>query len=289
MAVALDFAHNVIAWLPYKPIDPLGRYEIYAEAFADHTLIGTFGDYSAQMLRDVVDDRISNAGMKWLRSYILAHDSILTDSANLNKGWSLIKYIANSPYGNVQVGGFYEPSPTIWNMLRYSGVCGAASKTSQFLLNAFGEPAYVVGQPGHCAYVFFYINNQWELGYNIDGWQQTAGATSNLPEMFNGTQLNMNQFTKDKSYLLAFKAEADMSRDDYGQALSDAQQAVARAPNNVEAWDAYIKVANYLHETSGLEEKIEDTFKFLESTNMSYSGGLNYDNIISSLTSKIKS
>lgn len=174
-------------------------------------------------------------------------------------------------------------------MLRYSGVCGAASKTSQFLLNAFGEPAYAVGQPGHCAYVFFYINNQWELGYNIDGWQPTAGATSNLPEMFNGTQLNMNQFTKDKSYLLAFRAEADMARDDYGQALSDVRQAVALAPNNVEAWEAYIQVANYLHETSGLEEKIEDTFKSLESTNMPYSGGLNYDNIISSLTSKIKS
>lgn len=289
VAVALDFAHNVIAWLPHKSIDPLGRYEIYAAAFANHTLIGTFGDYSTQMLRDVVDDRISNAGMEWLRSYILEHDSILTDPANLNKGWSLIKYIENSPYGNVQVGGFYGPKATIWNMLRYSGVCGAASKTSQFLLNAFGEPAYAVGQPGHCAYTFFYINNEWELGYNIDGWQQTAGATSNLPYMFNGTQLNMDQYTKDESYLSAFKAESEMAQNNYSQALLDSQQAVSLAPNNLEAWQTYIQVANYLHLTSGLKEKIESTFDSLSSTNQPYSGGLNYNNIISALTSKISS
>ncbi|MBO6049788.1 MAG: hypothetical protein J6O91_00590, partial [Aeriscardovia sp.] len=292
VAVALDFSHNVMAWQPGKPVDPLGRYELYASAFANHILVGTFGDYSAQMLRDVVDDRISNAGMEWLRSYIIDHNSVYTFPSKLVYGYYLIDYLAYSPYGWVQKGGFYGPRSTIWNIMRYGGVCGAMSKSSVFLLNAFGMPGYAEGEPAHCAFIFFYTNNKWELGYAYAGWDRTGGRDSNEPWTFNGTQLDSNQYSKDKSYFLAFEAEQDMDQGNYQDALSKVQSAVALAPNNVDAWRVYIQVANYLNLDSGLASKIQSTFNSLASTNQPYTAwgpSLNYDVIISSLTSQIKS
>ena len=292
VAVALDFSHNVMAWQPGKPINPLGRYELYASAFANHILIGTFGDYSAQMLRDVVDDRISNAGMEWLRSYIIDHNSVYTFPSKLVYGYYLIDYLEYSPYGWVQKGGFYGPKSTIWNIMRYGGVCGAMSKASVFLLNAFGMPGYAEGEPAHCAFIFFYTNNKWELGYAYTGWEHTGGRDSNEPWTFNGTQLDANQYSKDKSYFLTFEAEQDIEQGNYQQALSKVQSAVALAPNNVDAWRVYIQVANYLNLDSGLASKIQSTFDSLASTNQPYTAwgpSLNYDVIISSLTSQIKS
>ena len=110
IAASLDFAHNVIAWLPQKPVDPLGRYKIYATAFANETLTGAFGSYSTQMLREVVDDRISNAGLEWLRSYILNHEpAYYSLPALTHMGYTLIKYLGYSPYALVQDGGYYGP------------------------------------------------------------------------------------------------------------------------------------------------------------------------------------
>ena len=306
IAVSLDCAHNVIAWLPGKPVNPLGRYEIYASAFADGTLTEAFVNYSTQMLRDVVDDRISNAGLKWLRSYILNHESAYYTFPSLTyMGYTLIKYLGYSPYAFVQDGGYYGPKATIWNLMRYGGACGANSKFSVFLLNALGEAGWAVGQTGHCAYVYFY-QGKWNLGYNKSGWgtqvinnyrYNTAYSASNIPLMFVGTQLNANQFSKDKSYLLTFEAEGDMAQGNYDAALSDLKQAVSIAPSNIASWQAYIQAANYLKETSGLANQIKSAFDTLQAgapyimpgSVPPMNGPINYDNIISSLTSQIKS
>ena len=244
IAVSLDFAHNVIAWLPQKPVDPLGRYKIYATAFANETLTGAFGSYSTQMLREVVDDRISNAGLEWLRSYILNHEpTYYSLPALTHMGYTLIKYLGYSPYAFIQDGGYYGPRATIWNLMRYGGACGANSKFSVFLLNALGEAGWAMGQAGHCAYIYFY-QGKWQLGYNESGWGAqkyggkslwTAYSTSNIPLMFAGTQLNANQFSKDKSYLLTFEAEDDMAQGNYPTALSDLKQAVNTTPSNIAA------------------------------------------------------
>lgn len=296
VAVALDFAHGVMAWQPGTPIDPMGRYEIYANAFADHTLIGTFGDYSAQMLRDVVDDRISNAGMKWLRSYILGHNPLYTVNSDLSHGYWLISYLEYSPYGSAFHGGFYGPRSTIWNMMRYGGVCGAMSKTSQFLLNAFGMPGRAVGQPHHCAYMFFYTNGKWELGYNYAGWSMTGsynhktGEHFVIPWIFNGTQLNTDQFAKNKSYLATFQAELDEAEDNWTGALSSIKQAVNLAPNNVAAWTTYIGISNHMDLGSGLKEQIQNNFEAqAKDAVQAFGGGFTYEIIISTLTSEVKS
>ena len=306
VAVSLDFAHNVIALLPGKPVDPVGRYKIYASAFANGTLTGAFSSYSTQMMGEVVDDRISNAGLEWLRSYIFNHESAYFDLPVLtHMGYTLIKYLGYSPYAFVQDGGYYGPKATIWNLMRYSGACGANSKFSTFLLNALGEAGWAVGQTGHCAYIYFY-QGKWNLGYNESGWGKqvidgypyhTAYSTSNIPLMFVGTQLNANQTSKDKSYLLTFEAEEDMDQGNYNTALSNLKQAVSIAPANIASWQAYIQAANHLNETNGLENQIKSTFASLLSSApyimpgsiAPMNGPISYDNIISMLTSQIKS
>lgn len=294
VAVCLDFAHNVMTWETGKPIDPVGRYEIYAAAFGNHTLLGNFSQYSAQMMRDVVDDELSNAELEWFRNYIIDYYPIYTSPKFVHQGHTLIHYLDYSPYGWVQMPDFYGPTGinAVWSILRYGGVCGSNSKLSVFLLQAFGMAGWPDGQPGHCAFVFFY-QNKWNLGYEITGWPAT-GWPEVLALMFNGTQLNANQFSKDKSYSLTFEAEANMARGNYGEALKEVEEAESLAPNNIDCWRVYIEVCKRLGVTSGLEKKIEDTFASLYSTApyvqvLFSKGGLTdqYDSIISSLQKEI--
>ena len=189
--------------------------------------------------------------------------------------------------------------------MRYGGACGANSKFSVFLLNALSEAGWTGGRAGHCAYIYFY-QGKWQLGYNESGWGAqkyggkslwTAYSTSNIPLMFAGTQLNATQFSKDKSHLLTFEAEDDMAQGNYSTALSDLKQAVSTAPSNIAAWQQYVQAANHLNETSGLESQIESAFNTLNETApyvlpgsvVPYNGPISYDNMISSLTSQIKS
>lgn len=299
VAVSLDFAHNVMTWGAGAPINPVGRYEVYAAALSDNTLIGSFSQYSAQMMRDVVDDEISNADLEWFRNYILHSYSIYTYPPFVNEGYTLIHYTFYSPYGWVMAHGFSGPSDRlddIWSMLRYAGVCGTNSKFSSFLLRAFGEAGWVVGQAKiHAAFTYFY-RNKWNLGYYIVGWKQTAYDDTVIPLMFNATQLNANQFTKDESYSLTFEAEEDMASGNYEKALSCIKQAESLAPNNIDCWEAYIEICNHLNQTSGLKDKIETTFDDLSSTapyiqpgtQAPYSGSLNYDNIITDLQAEVQ-
>ena len=297
VATSLDFASNVLGDISGKPIDPVGRYEIYAQAYADNTLISNFSDYSAQTLRDVVDDRISNASLKYLRSYILGHEPMFfTWPVMTNLGYYLLRYTPYSPYTDVFSGGFLGPDASIWNIMRYAGVCGTNSNFSLFLLNALGEAGYATGEPSHCAYIYLYQGN-WYLGFADSGWAGTEFGPSAIPLTLAGTQLNANPYSKNQSYLLTFEAESDMSQGRYAEALSNLKQAVSIAPANITAWQQYVQAANHLKETSGLAAKIQTTFNslykkapyqpFAEFNNNNLPYG--YSLISYSLTSKIKS
>ena len=61
---------------------------------------------------------------------------------------------------------------------------------------------------------------------------RAAYSASDIPLMFEGTQLNANLFSKDKSYLLAFEAEDDMAQGNYSAALSDLKQEVIITSGN---------------------------------------------------------
>lgn len=72
---------------------------------------------------------------------------------------------------------FYDNKPiTLKLYTEYGGVCGAVSKGAAGFLRSKGVPAYPIGQPGHCAFVWKHPNGHWQIGNNIGGWNWANGG-----------------------------------------------------------------------------------------------------------------
>lgn len=72
---------------------------------------------------------------------------------------------------------FYDNKPiTLKLYTEYGGVCGAVSKGAAGFLRAKGVPAYPIGQPGHCAFIWKHPKGQWLIGNNIGGWNWANGG-----------------------------------------------------------------------------------------------------------------
>lgn len=74
-------------------------------------------------------------------------------------------------------GAFYDnkpitPETSIRNM---EGYAAAVSKGAAGFLRSKGVPAYPIGQPGHCAFVWKHPNGHWQIGNNIGGWNWANG------------------------------------------------------------------------------------------------------------------
>lgn len=73
---------------------------------------------------------------------------------------------------------FYDHQPiTLKLYTEYGGVCGAVSKGAAGFLRSKGVPAYPIGQPGHCAFVWKHPNGHWQIGNNIGGWNWANGGS----------------------------------------------------------------------------------------------------------------
>ena len=55
------------------------------------------------------------------------------------------------------------------------------SKLSCVLAQAYGVPAFPVGQPGHCAYIYLNSDHNYQLGYDVYGWKGCGNYNSTLP------------------------------------------------------------------------------------------------------------
>ncbi len=72
---------------------------------------------------------------------------------------------------------FYDHKPiTLKLYTEYGGVCGAVSKGAAGFLRSKGVPAYPIGQPGHCAFVWKHPNGHWQIGNNLGGWNWASGS-----------------------------------------------------------------------------------------------------------------
>ncbi len=92
---------------------------------------------------------------------------------------SFIPYRKKNNQGiSVHAGSaFYDHKPiTLKLYTEYGGVCGAVSKGAAGFLRSKGVPAYPIGQPGHCAFVWKHPNGHWQIGNNIGGWNWANGG-----------------------------------------------------------------------------------------------------------------
>ncbi|WP_283698618.1 discoidin domain-containing protein [Clostridium perfringens] len=242
IATALEFSSSINTWLTNKPLDPISRYNSFKNANKDGILFPCFKNLSIKDLRNVVNAKITDEDIIWLRQYIKdlnegkedakfkwqhehVHNPDLLSQDKIANISSTLQYTMKNPSGeSVFKPGFYGENPSVSKVVEYGGVCGAISKFSTVACQVFGVPAYPVGQPKHCA--FFHLNskNNWQLGYDVFGWEKSVGYYTTIPYMLINEELNssVNQDSYIKSEQLKIIAKNTISKEKTKELLNEA-------------------------------------------------------------------
>ena len=225
MMIAISFTHSgdVPFWADYsQKSDPVRRYEIYKKLHSKGLLINNaFENLTVTEMRWVVNAMIDDEEIEWLNYYVRTHSSKNTmkpedfNSNNFTPGpYYFIKYGFGYNYKNEKYyteenkekwqkkygltneaageGGkdfdlnvTYGTDPKIWMVFEEGAVCGGISKTGTNIVQVFGLPAIVVGQPGHAAYLQLTYTNpndpknstgKWLVQNDIYGWSKSQSG-----------------------------------------------------------------------------------------------------------------
>ena len=253
VATSLEFASPVMSWPANKVIDPVERYLNFKDANQNNELFPCFRTFNVKNLRNIVNVKLTNEDIVWLRQHTkdvsegkidekfkwqkehIKKKDLLSQDKIAESDYT-IQYTTKNPEGKSVFGsGFYGDNPTIQKVVEYGGVCGALSKYGTASSQVFGVPAYAVGQPGHCAFLYLKSDNHWYIGNNISGWKGTAHYTTTIPYMFLHETLSQNQEAFDKSEELRMLAN-DVNSNEKAKVISD--EATKACPLNYSAWES---------------------------------------------------
>lgn len=252
IATSLEFASPVMSWPANKVIDPVERYLSFKEANLNNELFPCFRTFNVRNLRNIVNVKLTNEDITWLRKYTKdlsqdkedakfkwqkehIHGKDLLSQDKIAQSDYTIQYTTKNPEGKSVFGsGFYGDNPTIEKVVEYGGVCGALSKYGTASCQVFGVPAYAVGQPGHCAFLYLQSNNQWQIGNNISDWTGTAHYNTTIPYMFLNETLSQEQSDYEISEELRMLAN-DIESNEKSKAILD--EAIKACPLNYSAWE----------------------------------------------------
>lgn len=181
IATSLEHSKPITFWLDStQKIDPVKRYELFKSLNDKDEMFPVFKTLDVTHLRKVIDAKITDSDILWVRKYIKdEHPNLLSQDKISSIVWS-IKYTDKNPEGKSIFGpDFYGKHPTFKTVLDYGGVCGSISYFGSMTSKSFGVPSSPVGQPGHCAMIYLNSNDKWQITYNISGWPKSSGATLN--------------------------------------------------------------------------------------------------------------
>lgn len=140
---------------------------------------------------------------------------------------------------------FYDNKPiTLKLYTEYGGVCGAVSKGAAGFLRAKGVPAWAIGQPGHCAFVWKHPNGHWMIGNNISGWNWSNGKAQ-IP--WKGASLQIlptydafiHHQNAEESFLMLILSDCTQKPDHRDLLL---REACRINPFNYPAWVRYLDI-----------------------------------------------
>lgn len=174
IASALVQSQQVNAMADGRPIDPVERYKFYKKSFDEGALAPSFLQAQVWELRYVAGSWALDSDLEWVRT---AMKPEIRNQLSVGDACMMVPYIETNAKGvSVQTGGaFYDWKPmTLKLMTEYGGVCGAISRFGASAAQSLGVPAFPVGQPGHCAFVWKNADHSWKMGNDIFGW----GASS---------------------------------------------------------------------------------------------------------------
>ncbi len=270
IATSLEFASPVMSWPANKVLDPVERYLNFKDANLNNELFPCFETFNVRNLRNIVNVKLTNEDIVWLRQHTkdvsegkidekfkwqkehIKKKDLLSQDKIAESDYT-IQYTTKNPEGkSVFQSGFYGDNPTIQKVVEYGGVCGALSKYGTASSQVFGVPAYAVGQPGHCAFLYLKSDNKWYIGNNISGWTGTAHYNTTIPYMFLNETLSQEQDAYANSEELRMLAN-DINSNDKSKSILD--EAIKACPLNYNAWEN--KLDLMLNDSSTSKEDFE--------------------------------
>ena len=247
IATAIANANPIASWPCSGNIgNPVERYNIFETLNADGGMLPIFKTLDIKHLIYVVNTHIPNSQIMELRNIVLQNHNGFINSSNsgLNNIAYTINYNETNPHTGASVFGpdFYGPNPTILDVWYDGGVCGSTSYLGASACQVFGIPAQPVGQPGHCAFIY-YTDGQWEIGNNIFGWSQSQGA--DVSGWSNGISTNSYTTNYDLLYQNADTPALEKSNEylwlvnsniSYQEKMNAINEAISIQPLNLRAW-----------------------------------------------------
>ncbi len=167
-ACAIAFAQ------PRGNTTPAERFDFYRRSHAAGQVVPYFDKaLPFELALTVHGSGCGNDDLEWAQDVTPREQK--TQKAVGNYGHSLMAYRSDNYRGQtVQGPEYYDRKPAdLGTAMEYGGVCGMISHMNSSVANAHGVPAFTVGQPGHCAYVWKSDDKTWSGGNFITGWADT--------------------------------------------------------------------------------------------------------------------
>jgi len=168
VACAIAFAE------PRGKVTPLERFSFYRDSQTAGQLIPYFSKaLPFELALTVHADGRGNDELEWAQDVTPKDKKTQTGVGGY--GHSLIAYRLDNYRGQTVQGPEYydRKGNDLSTAMEYGGVCGMISHMNSTVANAHGEPAFTVGQPGHCAYVWKSDDHTWAGGNFVSGWMDT--------------------------------------------------------------------------------------------------------------------
>ena len=153
---------------------PKARFDFFRQSHAAGQLVPYFDKaLPFELALTVHADGRGNDELEW------AQDATPKDKKTQagvgSYGHLLIGYRLDNYRGKtVQGSDYYDKKRNdLSTAMEYGGVCGMISHMNSTVANAHGAPAFTVGQPGHCAYVWKSDDKTWAGGNFVSGWMET--------------------------------------------------------------------------------------------------------------------
>lgn len=163
-----------------QKVDATWRYKIYRNlARAEGQLMPMFESLDTYSVAQVVSTPITNEDILWLREKIKQEFPERAKTTNGISGLNhhYIQYLDQNEFGDsIHSDKFYGQNPNLGRLIERGGVCGTISKFGSMVMNSFGVPAALVGQPGHAAMVFRTDNGEPGRNNWISSWAETSGG-----------------------------------------------------------------------------------------------------------------
>eukprot|EP00397_Hematodinium_sp_SG-2012_P020855 GEMP01021513.1.p1 GENE.GEMP01021513.1~~GEMP01021513.1.p1 ORF type:complete len:598 (+),score=148.68 GEMP01021513.1:39-1832(+) len=252
VAVALTFSTPVLAFADGAPIDPVQRYASFCAWYDDGVLVPNFRHLTAWHLRYVVGSWARDEELVWARQHLPPDATVATLG---NAAMKMVPYKLHNDEGvSVHTGNaYYGGQPkTLAVLHRIGGVCGAISKFSVAMCQAFGIPSMPVAQPGHCAHLWRdpdadawkVDNDNSGLSHSSchDGIQMTWGKTAWLIPMMELAQQDFEAYIDSE----CLRAIATLLSDKalHGDICAEARTV---CPANFLAWIDCVSELRHLH------------------------------------------